>query len=46
VEGRWGRVCVLKKPQVIRDLIDGKQIGVVVDLPNLGVSLVFLLIEL
>jgi hypothetical protein len=38
--------CGLKKPQIIRGLIDGKDISVVVDLSNLGTQLVFILIEL
>ena len=36
----------LEKPQVIRDLIDGEDGSIVVDLPNVGVQLVFMLIEL
>ena len=36
----------LDKPQVLRDLIDGKQNNVVIDLPNLGMELVFQFIEL
>ena len=36
----------LEKPQVIRGLIDGEDGSVVVDLPNLGTQLVFILIEL
>ena len=32
----------LEKPQVIRDLIDGEDGSVVVDLPNLGAQLVFI----
>ena len=37
---------VLEKPQVIKGLIDGEDGSVVVDLPNLGTQLVFILIEL
>jgi hypothetical protein len=36
----------LEKPQVIRGLIDGEDGSVVVDLPNLGTQLVFILMEL
>ena len=36
----------LEKPKVIRGHRDGKDGSVVVDLPNLGVQLVFILIEL
>jgi hypothetical protein len=36
----------LEKLQVIRGLIDGEYSSVVVDLPNLGTHLVFILIEL
>ena len=36
----------LEKPQVLRGLIDGKNGSVVVDLPNLGVQLVFILTEM
>lgn len=32
--------CGLEKPQAARDLRAGKQISVVVDLPNLGVQLI------
>jgi hypothetical protein len=35
-----------EKPQVKRDLIDGEDGSVVGDLPNLGLQLVFILIEL
>jgi hypothetical protein len=35
----------LEKPQVIRGLIDEEDGSVVVDLPNLGTQLVFILIE-
>jgi hypothetical protein len=47
---RWkesrAEVHDLEKPQVLRGLIDGKNGSVVVDLPNLGVQVVFILIEL
>ena len=47
---RWkesrAEVHGLEKPQVIRDLKDGEYSSVVVDLPNLGMQLVFILIEL
>jgi hypothetical protein len=36
----------LEKPQVLRGLIDGEDGSVAVDLPNLGVQLVFILTEL
>jgi hypothetical protein len=36
----------LEKPQVVRGLIDGEHGSIVVDLPNLGPQLVFILIEL
>jgi hypothetical protein len=36
----------LEKRQVLRDLIAGEYSSVVVDLPNLGTQLVFILIEL
>jgi hypothetical protein len=53
-KGRWRRrwkengaeACSLEKPQVLRGLIDGEDVSVVVDLPNLGTHLVFILIEL
>jgi hypothetical protein len=38
--------CDLKKPQVLRGLIDGEDGSVVVDLPNLRAEHVFILIEL
>lgn len=38
--------CGLEKSQVARDLIAGKQISVVVDLPNLGVQLINIITEL
>ena len=46
--GRWRGTGVeaLEKPQVIRGLTDGEDGNAVLDLPNLGVQLVFILIEL
>ena len=35
----------LDKPKAIRDLIAGEYSSVVIDLPNLGAHLVFILIE-
>ena len=45
VEGKWSR-STWPKPQVLRGLIDGENGSVVVDLPNLGTRVVFVLIEL
>jgi hypothetical protein len=46
--GRWRGTGVeaLEKPQVIRGLTDGEDGNAVLDLPKLGVQLVFILIEL
>ena len=48
--GRWkgsgAEAHGLEKPQVLRGLIDVEDGNVAVDLPNLGVQLVFILTEL
>jgi hypothetical protein len=48
-EERWkesgAEACGLEKPQLKRSLIDGEDGSVVLNLPNLGAQLVFILIE-
>ena len=46
MEGKWREAPGLEKPQVLRGLLHGEDGCVAVDLPNLGVQLVFMLIEL
>jgi hypothetical protein len=42
-EGKWSRSTSLEKLQVLRGLLHGEDGTVVVDLPNLGTQLVFIL---
>ena len=46
VEKHGAESLGLDKPKAIRDLIAGEYSSVVVDLPNLGAQLTFILIEL